>query len=117
MKNIQVAWFEIPVADLDRARTFYEAVFDLEMKVMDLGVLKMALFSEETGSGALVVHPQFYFPSEQGVLLHLDANPNLSTMLDQVEPSGGKILFPKRQISPERGYMAIFIDTESNFFI
>lgn len=33
---------------------------------------------------------------------------------DKIEASGGKIMVPKTQISPEYGYMAMFVDTEGN---
>ena len=32
-----VAWFEIPVVDMDRAKLFYETVFNVEISVHDLG--------------------------------------------------------------------------------
>jgi predicted enzyme related to lactoylglutathione lyase len=34
--------------------------------------------------------------------------------MDRVEKAGGKVIFPKRQISPERGFMGVFNDTEGN---
>jgi uncharacterized protein len=34
--------------------------------------------------------------------------------LDKVEAAGGKIVVPKTEISPEHGYMAVFLDTEGN---
>jgi uncharacterized protein len=34
--------------------------------------------------------------------------------LDKIEAAGGKIVVPKNEISPEYGFMAVFIDTEGN---
>jgi len=34
--------------------------------------------------------------------------------LDRVEAAGGQIYQPKTQISPEHGFMSVFIDTEGN---
>jgi len=34
--------------------------------------------------------------------------------LDRIEKAGGKIIQPKTQISPEYGYMGVFLDTEGN---
>jgi hypothetical protein len=31
-----------------------------------------------------------------------------------VEAAGGKILVPKTEISPDYGFMAVFLDTEGN---
>ena len=39
-----VGWFEIPVLDLERAKKFYDAVFDLDMPLHDLGPMRMAWF-------------------------------------------------------------------------
>ncbi|SDH27980.1 VOC family protein [Winogradskyella thalassocola] len=36
-----VGWFEIPVNDMDRAKAFYEAVFKVEIKNVELDGLKM----------------------------------------------------------------------------
>jgi predicted enzyme related to lactoylglutathione lyase len=48
------------------------------------------------------------------VLVYLNANPDLSSILEKVTPAGGEILIEKRQISPEQGYMAVLLDTEGN---
>lgn len=32
-----VGWFEIPVVDMDRAKTFYEAVFQVKIELQDFG--------------------------------------------------------------------------------
>jgi len=44
----------------------------------------------------------------------LNANPDVQVVLDRIEKAGGKIIVAKTQISPEYGYMAVFIDTEGN---
>ena len=37
-------WFEIPATDLDRAKKFYEAIFDVQMYSMNVGGQDMAIF-------------------------------------------------------------------------
>ena len=32
----------------------------------------------------------------------------------EMEAAGGKVMVPKTEISPEYGYMAVFVDTEGN---
>lgn len=116
MKNA-VAWFEIPAEDIDRAKTFYQHIFDIEMIDMDLGdELKMAMFPvEEQGvGGALCKHEEFYHPGSKGPLVYFDANPNLQVILDKVISNGGKVIQDKTQISNDYGYMAVFEDTEGN---
>ena len=44
-------WFEVSVADLARAKAFYETVFDIQMYDLILPELQMALFPSEPGNG------------------------------------------------------------------
>jgi hypothetical protein len=65
--------------------------------------------------GALCYNKEFYKPSStDGPLIYLNGNPDVQNILDKIEVAGGKILVPKTQISPEYGYMAVFVDTEGN---
>jgi uncharacterized protein len=117
-KNV-ISWFEIPTTDLDRAQKFYETIFDTELVPMDMPDLKMRMFPVEDPmtaiGGALVFSKDFYKPSStDGTLVYLNGNPDVQNALDKVEAAGGKIIVPKTQITPEIGYMAVFIDTEGN---
>jgi len=117
--NNAISWFEIPTQDIDRAANFYEAIFNVSMIPLDLQQLKMRMFPvEDPGKGvggALCYNKEFYKPSAtDGPLIYLNGNPDVQNILDKVEPAGGKIVVPKTQISPEYGYMAVFIDTEGN---
>jgi len=113
-----VSWFEIPTKDLNRAQKFYEEIFGIEMMPLDLDQIQMRMFPLEDPmgvGGALVYNADFYKTSAtDGPLVYLNANPDVQNVLNQVEKAGGKILIPKTQISPEYGYMAMFIDTEGN---
>ncbi len=110
-------WFDISVSDLARAKKFYETVFGIKMETMEMGPLKMAGFPAEMGNGKVsgcLAKSEYHKPSGEGVLLYLNGNPNLQSVLDKVAEAGGKIMRPKTQISPEIGYMAVMIDTEGN---
>lgn len=113
-----ISWFEIPATDIDRAQKFYEAIFDIEMVPLDVQELTMRLFPVENPmsvGGAICHHAEFYKSSStDGPLIYLNGNPDVQTILDRIEAAGGKIVVPKTQITPEYGYMAIFIDTEGN---
>ncbi|HEY9362505.1 MAG TPA: VOC family protein [Chitinophagaceae bacterium] len=114
-----ISWFEIPTTDLDRAQKFYETIFDIELVPMDMPDLKMRMFPVEDPmtaiGGALVFNKDFYKPSStDGTLIYLNGNPDVQNILNKIEAAGGKITVPKTQISPEIGYMAVFIDTEGN---
>ncbi|MTI88976.1 MAG: VOC family protein [Balneolaceae bacterium] len=117
MKNA-ISWFEIPAADIDRAKSFYEAIFDFEMQSLDISEeVKMALFpaEENTVGGALVYNEEWYHPSNSaGSLVYLNANPDLQDVLDRVEEQGGSIEIEKRIITEDYGHMAIIEDSEGN---
>ena len=117
MKNA-ISWFEIGVADLDRATKFYETIFNVKLNPLDLPNIKMRMFPLEDMmgvGGALVDSGGFHKPSvTDGPLIYLNGNPDVQKILDKVETAGGKIMVPKTEISPEYGYMAVIIDTEGN---
>jgi uncharacterized protein len=113
-----ISWFEIPAIDLNRAQKFYETIFDMEMIPLEMPGFKMRMFPLQHMDGiggALVESREFYHPSpSDGPLIYLNANPDLQPVLDKVEDAGGKIVVFKTQISPEYGYMAVFLDSENN---
>jgi uncharacterized protein len=114
-----ISWFEIPATDIERAQNFYEAIFLIKMQNMDFPGVKMRAFPLDNpmdGVGGTIIDTGgFHKPSEtDGPLIYLDANPDLQLVLDRVEAAGGKVLIPKREISPEYGYMGMFLDTEGN---
>lgn len=113
-----VSWFEIPATDIQRAKTFYETILAADLAFLDMGdEFKMAVFpgDQDSVSGALVQNDPGYKPSvTHGPLIYLNANPDLQIIEDRIESAGGKVTLPKRQISPEHGYMAVFEDTEGN---
>lgn len=118
MNKNAINWFEIPAADLSRAKKFYEAILGFELQSMEFpNGLKMEAFpSDRNGGvgGALCHYPDFYKPNTEGALVYLNGNPDLSNVLDKVEDNGGKIMVPKTQIAPDIGYMGVFQDSEGN---
>lgn len=113
-----ISWFEIPTQDIERAQKFYETIFDITLIPADTPNIKMRMFPIENMmniGGAIVHNSEFYKPSAtDGPLVYLNGNPDLQNILGRVEAAGGKVLVPKTQISPEYGYMGIFLDTEGN---
>ena len=113
-----ISWFEIPTTDINRAQAFYERIFDIQMIPLETPNIRMRMFPTDNPmniGGALVHNAEFYKPSAtEGPLVYMNGNPDVQHVLDRVEASGGKILIPKTQISPEYGHMAAFLDTEGN---
>ena len=112
-----INWFEIPVTDFDRAKKFYETIFDYQIPESMAGAKRMGFFLCDFKSGKIggaIIHGDGYTPSQQGSLVYLNAEPDLQIILNAVESAGGKILQQKTLITPEVGHIAIFIDPEGN---
>jgi predicted enzyme related to lactoylglutathione lyase len=111
-------WFEIPAADFDRAKKFYETIFSYQMPENMMGPNRMGFFLYDFQAGkvggAIIYNPEFYTPSDKGSLIYLNCQPDLQPVLDKVEAAGGSIIVKKTQISPELGYTAILTDSEGN---
>jgi predicted enzyme related to lactoylglutathione lyase len=118
-KNNVVGWFEIPVANMERAIRFYETVFDFKLTRQQLGPLDMAFFpwvDKGMGSaGSVVFAPARYKRAADGILIYFTAfSGNVANELSRAEVAGGKVLIPKRLSSDEIGYMGVFLVTEGN---
>lgn len=109
-------WFEIPVADFERAHAFYEAVLAAPISQMNMDPLRMGMLPADRGGigGAIVAGPG-YVPGSSGALVYLNGGDDLSIPMRRVEPAGGKVILSKTRIGDgEWGYMALIQDTEGN---
>jgi predicted enzyme related to lactoylglutathione lyase len=110
-------WFEISVADIDRAKKFYEAIFGIKMEAQEMMGMKMAFFPSENMNGKVaggLVQGPMHKPSADGAKIYLNGNPDLSHVLSKVERAGGKLVTPKTKVSDEIGFMGYFADSEGN---
>ena len=120
-KNTNVlTWFEIPVADTERAKTFYETILDIEMVKRADGSDEAVFFPFDPNvvqatSGrvtGVLSKTGKNSPSGSGTVVYINASPSIQTVLDKVKQAGGKIIAPKTLIPA--GFIAIIIDTEGN---
>ncbi|WP_423148363.1 VOC family protein [Rubrolithibacter danxiaensis] len=115
-----VTWFEIPVTDLNRAKVFYETILDIKMIIRADGGDEAVFFPYnpnviQATSGrvtGVLSKSDRNTPSSNGTVVYINASPNLQTVLDKVEPAGGKVL--TSVIPIPAGYIAIIIDSEGN---
>jgi predicted enzyme related to lactoylglutathione lyase len=118
MNTHAINWFEIPVNDFDRAKKFYEAIFDYQMPESTMGPARMGflLYDFQTGGrgGAIVHYPDLYTPSANGTMVYLNCDPDLQVVLDRVHEAGGKVLLEKTNIGQNLGNMAYILDSEGN---
>ena len=111
-------WFEIPVADMDRAMRFYGALTGRGLRREafgepgeELGVFEVD--GEDDVKGALLKNPRFQ-PSADGTLVYLNASPSLDAWLARVPAAGGSVAQPKVTLPDGMGCFAHIIDSEGN---
>jgi predicted enzyme related to lactoylglutathione lyase len=110
-----VNWFEIPVTDLSRAKTFYEAVLGVEVTESEMGPKRMGWFPMEmgaAGSAGTLVQGEGYTPSHDGTLVYLHVD-QIDPTLEAINGNGGQTLMPRMGIG-QHGFIAHFEDTEGN---
>ncbi|MDP2096565.1 MAG: VOC family protein [Hydrogenophaga sp.] len=120
MNTNPVAWFEIYVQDMPRAKAFYEAVFQGELAAMnnpdeahfpDMEMWTFPSSMEGRGaSGALV--RMGGCPSGGSTLVYF-ACMDCAEEAERAALHGGKIIKPKMSIG-EHGFIALIEDTEGN---
>ncbi|GAA0524559.1 VOC family protein [Chitinophaga japonensis] len=112
-------WFEIPVNDFDRARSFYNRLFDYEMQETLNGPNRRGFLPHDPQSGGIggaIVHGPDYIPSQRGCLVYLNAGNDLDGMLERAADAGAHIVQEKTPVSEEQalGFYAIIRDPEGN---
>lgn len=117
MEHNMVGWFEIPVTDMERAKSFYNKVFNVNIQLEDFGGVLMGWFpfvdGKKGASGSLIQHKSYIPDDKKGVLIYF-SSVDVNDEISRIEVAGGKIVQPKTMISKDIGYMALFIDSEGN---
>lgn len=113
-----ISWFEIPVGDFERAKTFYQKIFDYEMPEMEMGPLRMGILPHDRdggGVGGAICLGEGYKPAHHdGPKVYLNAGDDLNVVLGKVASAGGKSILAKTEIAPGMGHYAFFSDSEGN---
>jgi predicted enzyme related to lactoylglutathione lyase len=108
-------WFEIPVTDLARAKTFYDQVLQIETREESMTGRTMAIFPyQEGGVGGALIVGEPHVPSTQGTIVYLGAGDDLAGALTRAEAGGGKVLMGATHLSDNIGSIAFIQDTEGN---
>lgn len=116
MKTVNpVCWFDINVANLERAKKFYETVFAVTLTNLPIEWGKQATFPFENdganATGALV-EKENYVANDNNTVVYF-ASVDCTTEEMRIESAGGKILKSKTPIG-EFGFISIFLDSEGN---
>lgn len=113
--NNPVGWFEIYVDDMNRAKAFYEAVFNVQLSKLDSPEVEMWAFSMNPdapgATGSLIKMPGY--PIEGNSVLVYFSCADCKVEAERAAARGGKIHKQKTSIG-EHGYIALIVDTEGN---
>jgi predicted enzyme related to lactoylglutathione lyase len=117
MTNNPVGWFEIYVQDMERAKKFYETVFQVKLEKLSSPGLEMWNFpmvmDRWGASGALVKMEGV--PSGGNSTLVYFSCADCAVEAGRVKESGGRIQREKWSIG-QYGFIALAFDTEGNMF-
>lgn len=115
-KTNALNWFEIYVADFDRAKRFYETVLGEPLQPVDMPGGKMAMFQcdPQNGVGGAITHKDGCTPGGSGgTMVYLNVEGKLDDVLGRVQAAGGKVVRERMPIPPH-GFIGFVQDTEGN---
>jgi uncharacterized protein len=114
-----IGWFDIYVADMNRAVAFYESV--LQQKLAPIGdptgKTQMMSFPADMsayGAGGALVKSAYARPGVGGTMVYFSVE-DCANEASHVTAAGGKVMRPKFSIG-EFGWVTLCEDTEGNLF-
>lgn len=112
-QNNRAVWFDIPVANLERATSFYSSVLDIKVNIEKYDDFSFAILEHDEGIGGCLVPNEAEISSTQGILLYMNVDGRIQDAVAKVLTNGGKILETIHAIGPH-GFRAIICDSEGN---
>ncbi|MEO8218689.1 MAG: VOC family protein [Acidobacteriota bacterium] len=117
MDSNPVGWFEIYVQDMERAKKFYESVFQVTLAKINSPVVEMWSFPSDMnryGSPGSLVRMEGFASGGNSVLVYFSCE-DCSVEEGRVPDAGGRVERPKMSIG-EYGFVSLAYDTEGNMF-
>lgn len=111
-QNNRAVWFDIPVADLDRAANFYRAVLGVGVNKETYGEMSFCVIDHQDGNGGCLIHSKEEIAAG-GVLIYLNVDGRIQDAIGKVVPNGGTVIEPTHSIGPH-GFRAVVLDSEGN---
>ncbi len=117
MQSNPVVWFEIYVADMARAKRFYETVLGVALSRLEDpdGTSEMWSFpstQDGGGAGGALVRMEGVAPGGGGTMVYFGCD-DCAVEAGRVAAAGGRVERPKFAIGPY-GHVALVVDTEGN---
>jgi predicted enzyme related to lactoylglutathione lyase len=119
MERNSVAWFEIYVKDMERARKFYQAVFEVTLNQLEapfpgVEMWCFPMFEDGPGAAGALVKKEGLSSEGMGVLIYFSSEDCVVEAARVVE-HGGRLIQDKMAIGIY-GHIVIAVDTEGNMF-
>ena len=115
MKINPVGWFEIYVQDMERARIFYESVFEADLKRLNNPDVELWAFQgnmENYGAPGALVKMEGMSSGGNSTLVYFRCE-DCSVESKRASENGGTIFKEKFSIG-EYGFISLVMDTEGN---
>jgi uncharacterized protein len=115
MKTNPVGWFEIYVQEMDRAKAFYQSVFQIKLSRLnspDVELWSFPMEMDKWGAGGALVKMDGVMSGGNSTLVYFSCA-DCAVEGSRVVDAGGQILRDKWSIG-EYGFIALVIDTEGN---
>lgn len=110
----RACWFDIPVADLDRAITFYSAVLGVGVSKESIeGMDDFGLIEHDEGNGGCIVVRPEEVSADKGMLLYFNVDGRIRDAAAKTEECGGKIVESIHSLG-SHGFRALILDSEGN---
>jgi uncharacterized protein len=118
MKPNPITWCEIYVQDMDRAKQFYESVFEVTLEKLespadnDIDMWAFPMSMEVVGASGALVKMDGVKSGGSGTIPYFHCD-EVAVESERVVEAGGQIHKPKWSIG-QYGFIALIIDTEGN---
>jgi predicted enzyme related to lactoylglutathione lyase len=117
MNTNPVVWFELYVQDMERAKAFYEGVFQvnltrLEAPGMDMDMWAFPMEESKTGASGALVRMDGMASGGNSTLVYFSCE-DCGVEAGRVAANGGTLIREKFSIGPY-GFIALATDTEGN---
>jgi len=118
MQMNPVGWFEIYVADMERAKGFYQTVFNTTLEKIgdepkvDIEMWGFPSSMEQYGAAGALAKMDGVAPGGNSTLVYFSCE-DCAVEQGRVEGAGGKVVHPKFSIG-QHGFISMVSDTEGN---
>ena len=112
-RHNRAVWFDIPVADLERAAAFYRAVLNVGVSVENTPGGAFGLLEHDQGNGGCLMPAPESITGTGGIMVYLNVDGRLRDAVAQVAAHGGQVVQAPHNLGPH-GSRAVVLDSEGN---